>query len=155
MATKNAIRWAVKHYRELDTGELYQLLRLRSEVFVVEQNCVFLDMDNKDQLCHHVMGWSGDKLAGYSRIVPPGISYVESSIGRIVTSPSARRLGVGRELMVESIRAVYRLHGKKDIRIGAQYYLKGFYESFGFLQAGEIYPEDGINHIEMLLSVTP
>lgn len=154
MAIRNEINWSVKHYRELDTDELYQLLRLRSEVFVVEQACVFLDMDNKDQVCHHVMGWSGTMLAGYSRIVPPGISYVESSIGRIVSSPSGRRLGIGRELVRESIRALYSLHGKRDIRIGAQYYLKGFYESFGFLQAGEIYPEDGINHIEMLLSVT-
>ena len=110
-------------------------------------------MDNKDLVCDHVMGWRGDELMGYSRIVPPGISYVESSIGRIVSSPAARGSGIGRELMVQSIQALYRLHGKRDIRIGAQYYLKGFYESFGFVQTGEIYPEDGISHIEMLLSI--
>ena len=153
MATKNTISWTVKHFRELTTDELYQILRLRSEVFVVEQTCVFLDMDNKDQVSHHVMGWSVDRLAGYSRIVPPGISYAESSIGRIVSSPASRQLGIGRQLLRESIDALYRLHGNRDIRIGAQYYLKEFYESFGFVQAGEIYPEDGINHIEMLLSV--
>jgi ElaA protein len=145
--------WVCKHFSELSTEELYQILRLRSEVFVVEQNCVFLDMDNKDLVCDHVMGWRGDELMGYSRIVPPGISYVESSIGRIVSSPAARGSGIGRELMVQSIQALYRLYGKRDIRIGAQYYLKGFYESFGFVQTGEIYPEDGINHIEMLLSI--
>ena len=153
MGIENYIEWAVKHFRELTTAELYAILRLRSEVFVVEQNCVFLDMDNKDFLCDHVMGWSGDRLLGYSRIVPPGISYEESSIGRIVSSPAARRLGTGRALVHQSIDALYRLHGKRDIRIGAQYYLKEFYESFGFVQTGEIYPEDGINHIEMLLFI--
>lgn len=153
MATNLMLGWVCKHFSELSTEELYQILRLRSEVFVVEQNCVFLDMDNKDLVCDHVMGWREDELLGYSRIVPPGISYVESSIGRIVSSPAARGLGVGRELMLQSIQTLYRLHGKRDIRIGAQYYLKGFYESFGFVQTGEIYPEDGINHIEMLLSI--
>ena len=146
--------WTCKHFSDLTTGELYPILRLRSEVFVVEQHCVFLDLDNKDQVCHHVMGWKDGQLLGYSRIVPPGISYAESSIGRIVSSPDARGLGIGRELIVESIQALYALHGKRDIRIGAQYYLKDFYESFGFVQKGEIYSEDGINHIEMLLSIT-
>ncbi|HXB92540.1 MAG TPA: GNAT family N-acetyltransferase [Puia sp.] len=143
--------WTCKKFEELTVGELYELLRLRSEVFVVEQNCVFLDMDDKDQYCDHLMGWREDKLVGYARIVPAGISYVESAIGRIVSSPAARRLGVGRELLRESISALYRIHGKQVIRIGAQYYLKGFYESFGFKQAGKIYLEDGIEHIEMLL----
>jgi ElaA protein len=153
MATDNRITWVFKHFSALTTEELYRILRLRSEVFVVEQNCVFLDMDNKDLVCHHLMGWEEKQLVGYSRILRPGISYVESSIGRIVSLPAARGLGIGRELMVQSIQALYRLHGKRDIRIGAQYYLKGFYESFGFVQTGEIYPEDGINHIEMLLSI--
>jgi ElaA protein len=148
-----AINWVCKSFRELSTEELYKILRLRSEVFVVEQNCVFLDMDNKDQVCDHLMGWRDDELLGYSRIVPSGISYAESSIGRIVSSPAARGMGIGRDLLVQSIRTLYRLHGKRDIRIGAQYYLKEFYESFDFVQTGEIYPEDGIDHIEMLLSI--
>jgi ElaA protein len=147
------IKWVCKPFRELTTEELYLILRLRSEVFVVEQNCVFLDMDNKDFYCDHLMGWKENILLGYSRIVPPGISYEESSIGRIVSSPAGRGMGVGRELMQQSIQTLYRIHGKKDIRIGAQYYLKEFYESYGFVQTGEIYPEDGINHIEMLLSI--
>jgi ElaA protein len=147
------INWVCKPFRELTTEELYLILRLRSEVFVVEQNCVFLDMDNKDFYCDHLMGWKENMLLGYSRIVPPGISYEESSIGRIVSSPAGRGMGVGRELMQQSIRTLYRIHGKRDIRIGAQYYLKEFYESYGFVQTGEIYPEDGINHIEMLLSI--
>jgi ElaA protein len=148
-----AINWICKHFSELTTEELYHILRLRSEVFVVEQNCVFLDMDNKDFDCHHLMGWKGKQLLGYSRILRAGISYVESSIGRIVSSPAARGMGIGRELLSESIKALYRLHGMRDIRIGAQYYLKEFYESYGFVQTGEIYSEDGIDHLEMLLTV--
>lgn len=144
--------WTCKHFRELTTEELYAILRLRSEVFVVEQNCVFLDMDNKDIYCHHLMGWKDHLLAGYSRIVPAGISYAESSIGRIVTSPAARGAGIGRELLTKSIDQLYSLYGKSCIRIGAQYYLKEFYSSFGFVQKGEIYLEDGIKHIEMLLA---
>ena len=141
-----------KRFHQLTVDELYAILRLRSEVFVVEQNCVFLDMDNKDSYCDHLMGWKDDLLVAYSRIVPPGISYVESSIGRIVTSPMARRSGAGRELLIKSIDTLYTLHGKRPIRIGAQYYLKNFYASFGFVQKGEIYLEDGIEHIEMLLA---
>ena len=147
------INWVCKPFSALTTQELYSILRLRSEVFVVEQNCVFLDMDNKDLLCDHLMCWKGNMLLAYSRIVPPGISYEESSIGRIVSSPAGRGTGVGRDLLQQSIQMLYGIHGKRDIRIGAQYYLKEFYESFGFVQTGDIYPEDGINHIEMLLSI--
>src|ERR1700728_4566526 len=103
------INWICKGFSELTTEELYHILRLRSEVFVVEQNCVFLDMDNKDFDCHHLMGWSEKQLLGYSRILRAGISYVESSIGRIVSSPAARGMGIGRELLSESIKALYRL----------------------------------------------
>jgi ElaA protein len=145
--------WTCKSFDELTTKELYAILRLRSEVFVVEQNCVFLDMDNKDLYCHHLMGWENNQLLGYSRVLNAGISYEESSIGRIVTSPSARGRGIGRDLLIQSINTLYSLHGKRDIRIGAQYYLKKFYESFGFVQKGDIYLEDGIEHIEMLLPI--
>ncbi|HXB09321.1 MAG TPA: GNAT family N-acetyltransferase [Puia sp.] len=147
------VNWSIKPFEQLTTEELYAILRLRSEVFVVEQNCVFLDMDNKDRHCSHLMGWQGELLAAYSRIVPAGISYEETSIGRIVTSPTARRSGIGRELLIQSIDHVYKLYGRRSIRIGAQYYLKEFYASFGFVQKGEIYLEDGIEHVEMLLSV--
>ena len=145
--------WTCKSFDELTTKELYAILRLRSEVFVVEQNCVFLDMDNKDLYCHHLMGWENNQLLGYSRVLNAGISYEESSIGRIVTSPSARGRGIGRDLLIQSINTLYSLQGKRDIRIGAQYYLKKFYESFGFVQKGDIYLEDGIEHIEMLLPI--
>jgi ElaA protein len=145
-----AIRWMLKTFRELTNDELYAALRLRTEVFVVEQQCIFQDMDNKDQPCHHLLGWQDGQLAACTRIVPPGLSYDNyPSIGRVVTSPTARGQGVGRILMEESIRVTEQLYGKQPIRIGAQLYLKKFYESFGFEQTSEVYDEDGIDHIEM------
>jgi ElaA protein len=143
------ITWALKHFSALSSAELYSILRLRSEVFVVEQNCVFLDMDNKDQQCHHLMGWMEEKLVAYSRLVPPGISYDLPSIGRVTTSPKVRLTGAGKELMQHSIDELFRLFGVSPIRIGAQLYLKKFYGYFGFTQSSEIYDEDGIDHIEM------
>jgi ElaA protein len=140
---------SLKPFHELSPEELYQILRLRSEVFVVEQNCVFLDMDNKDQHCDHLMIYSGH-LVAVSRLVPPGVSYREMSIGRVASHPSARGTGAGKKLMEESIRLIYAKYGEGPIRIGAQYYLKKFYEGFGFYQCSEIYDEDGIDHILML-----
>ena len=145
------LNWVFKPFDALSLQELYALLRLRSEVFVVEQNCVFLDMDDKDQLCHHLLGYKGDLLAAYTRIVPKGVSYDEyASIGRVVTSPQVRGEGRGRELMEESIRRLHELYGVVPIKIGAQLYLKAFYNSLGFEQCGEVYDEDGIDHIPML-----
>jgi ElaA protein len=144
------IKWISKKFHDLTVDELYAQLRLRSEVFVVEQNCVFLDMDDKDQKCDHLLGWIGDDLAASARIVPAGISYSEPSIGRVVTSPKYRGTGSGKELMEEAIRLTIQLHGNQPIRIGAQLYLKKFYTSLGFIADGEIYLEDGIEHIEMV-----
>lgn len=144
------IRWELKKFNELSADSMYQLLRLRSEVFVVEQQCIFLDMDNKDQHCHHLLGWIGEELAASTRLVPPGLSYEEISIGRVVSSPRFRGKGIGRLLMEESIRACYQLWGRRNIRIGAQLYLENFYQSLGFVTDGEPYLEDGIPHVEML-----
>jgi ElaA protein len=144
------INWIVKKFDELSPNELYAILRLRSEVFVVEQTCVFLDMDNKDQASWHLMGWQDEKLMAYTRLVPPGIAYKEPSIGRVVTSPAARGGGFGKLLMEKSIEQAEALFGKISIRIGAQVYLTNFYNSFGFEQSSDIYDEDGIDHIQML-----
>jgi ElaA protein len=143
------INWYSKEFNNLTPHELYAILQLRTEVFVVEQNCVFQDMDGKDEYCHHIMGWNGDKLIATSRIVPPGIAYEFPSIGRIVTSPAARGRSAGKELVNKSISALNKLYGDSTIRIGAQLYLKKFYESFGFEQSGDVYDEDGIDHIQM------
>lgn len=144
------INWIVKKFDDLSPNELYAILRLRSEVFVVEQTCVFLDMDNKDQASWHLMGWQDEKLMAYTRLVPPEIAYKEPSIGRVVTSPAARGDGFGKLLMEKSIEQAETLFGKIPIRIGAQVYLTRFYNSFGFEQSSDIYDEDGIDHIQML-----
>jgi len=144
------MQWLLKKFDELTPHQLYAVLRLRNEVFVVEQQCVFQDADDKDQCSYHLLGFNDGLLAAYTRLVPPGEIYEESSIGRVVTSPAVRRSGAGRELMLRSIDAVYELFGRQPIRIGAQLYLKNFYESFGFTQVSDIYLEDGIEHIYML-----
>lgn len=143
------IFWQLKTFDKLSPAELYAILRLRSEVFVVEQTCIFLDMDDKDQACTHLMGWENNKLVAYTRLVPAGVSYAEPSIGRVVTSPSTRGRGLGKLLMTKSIEEATRLYGKTPIKIGAQVHLKTFYESLGFIQSSGIYDEDGIDHIEM------
>lgn len=143
------LNWRFQTFRELSNDELYAILRLRSEVFVLEQRCCFLDMDDKDQHCHHLSGYLGNGLMAFSRIVPPGISYEYPSIGRIVVSGRGRARGFGIELLEMSIAKVESLYGKVPIRIGAQLYLKRFYESFGFRQSGDVYLEDEIDHIQM------
>jgi ElaA protein len=113
-------------------------------------------MDNKDQPSYHLMGWQNfsgsSKLVAYTRLIPPGIMYNEPSIGRVVTSSLIRGTGAGRKLMDQSIELIYKLYGKQPIKIGAQLYLRKFYTSLGFQQTSEIYLEDGIEHIEMVLS---
>lgn len=146
------MNWILKEFNALTVHELYAILQLRSEVFVVEQNCVFQDIDFKDQRAYHLMGYIDNQLLAYTRLLPAGFPYVEASIGRVVTAKAARNSGIGKKLMTESIDTLYRLYGRQTIKIGAQYYLKKFYESFGFQQSGEIYLEDGIEHIEMLLN---
>ena len=143
------LTWTLKSFDDLSNDELYQILRLRSEVFILEQQCFFQDMDNKDQLCGHLMGWSAKGLMAVSRVVPPGMSYSFPSIGRVVVSPLGRGKGYGVELLHQSIQCVENIYGKVEIRIGAQLYLKKFYENFHFFQSSEIYLEDGIEHIEM------
>lgn len=143
------IRFECKHFNDLTPSELYRIIHLRNEVFVVEQNCVFQDADHKDEDAYHLMAWNNKELAGYTRLLPPGLVYEYMSIGRVVTSPKYRRSGLGKRLMEASIKKCHELFGAGDIKIGAQLYLKNFYESFGFHQAGEGYLEDGIPHIHM------
>ncbi len=146
------MKWILKNFDELSPHELYAILQLRNEVFAIEQNCVYPDMDNRDQPSYHLMAWQNEKLVAYTRIIPPGILYPEPSIGRVVTSLSVRRTGIGKELMLQSIEETYKLYGKTPIKIGAQIYLQKFYTNLGFKQTSEIYLEDGIEHIEMLKS---
>jgi ElaA protein len=146
------MNWLLKKFQDLLPHELYAIMQLRNEVFVVEQNCVYQDADNKDQQSYHFMGWTdNNKLVAYTRILPPGVAYTEASVGRVVTSPSARGSGIGRVLMEKSIEQVYKLFGNNPLKIGAQLYLLKFYSSFGFQQTSDIYLEDNIEHVEMLL----
>jgi ElaA protein len=145
------LNWQLQKFDMLTPAQLYAILRLRSEVFVVEQQCVYLDCDNKDAGALHLAAWHKEKPLAYTRLLPAGYYFTEPSIGRVVTAPEARGIKLGRELMQRSIEACHQHFGKQSIRIGAQLYLKKFYESLGFVQAGEVYLEDGIEHIEMVL----
>ena len=142
--------WISKTFTELTPDELYKIFQLRAEVFIVEQNCAYLDFDDKDQHSIHLGLWQDNKLLAYSRILPPGLAYDQPSIGRICTSMSVRKTGSGRELVKKSIEVIYKLYGEQPIKISAQFYLKKFYESFGFQTKGEIYLEDFIDHIAMI-----
>lgn len=142
--------WTCSDFSDLTNMEVYKILQLRNEVFIVEQNCPYPDCDEKDFAAYHLCAWQNDQLVAYSRLLAPGISFPEkASIGRVLTSPSARRQNLGKELMTRSIRGIYTLFGRIDIEISAQYYLKSFYEFFSFIQASEIYLEDDIPHIKM------
>lgn len=145
------MKWDYKSFNDLTPPELYAILKLRSEVFVVEQNCVYLDTDNKDQLSFHLSGWIGKDLVAYARILPPGLAFEEASIGRVVTNPLYRKIGAGRELMLQAIERTINQFDVSAIKIGAQLYLLDFYTSLGFKISGPQYMEDGIPHIEMIL----
>lgn len=145
------MNWICIPFDELSPTQLYAILQLRNEVFVVEQNCVFQDADDKDQPSWHLMGWKDSKLVAYTRLVPAGICYEQPSIGRVVICPKMRKSGLGKELMEKSISMIYKLWQVQPIRISAQLYLKSFYESFGFQQCSEVYLEDNIEHIAMIL----
>ncbi|NAW52128.1 GNAT family N-acetyltransferase [Elizabethkingia argentiflava] len=144
------IEYLVKAFRELDNTELYEILKLRNEVFVVEQNCAYQDLDDKDQRCYHLMCFVDHKFAGYTRILPGGVSYPETSIGRVVIRSDYRALKLGKKLMEKSMEVCEDLFKSSTIRIGAQQYLLKFYNSLGFVEVGEPYDEDGIPHIQMI-----
>ncbi len=146
------INWFYKSFQELTATEIYEILALRSEVFVVEQNCVFQDMDGKkDFESIHLFGKTIDnQIVAYTRILPANLAFKYASIGRVANSPKLRGKGIGKLLMGKSIETLYKIFGKVPIEIGAQYYLKSFYESFGFVISSEIYLEDDIEHIEMI-----
>ncbi|MBZ4190516.1 GNAT family N-acetyltransferase [Niabella beijingensis] len=152
MQQQPVIEWACRSFDQLTLTELYAILQLRAAVFVVEQTSIYQDVDGKDVNALHVTGMDKDQVAAYTRLLPPGVSYKEPSIGRVVVASSHRAYGLGRELMKRSIEASYRQFGKNSIRISAQLYLQKFYESLGFGTVSDVYDEDGIPHIEMLLA---
>jgi ElaA protein len=144
------IQWKIKDFENLSVNELYDILRLRSEIFVVEQNCVYLDPDGKDKLALHLFGEFEGKIVAYSRLFKPGISFDNCSIGRVTVDINFRDRKWGHDLMRESIAGIKFHFSESKITIGAQLYLKKFYESHGFVQTSEMYMEDDIPHIEMI-----
>jgi len=142
----------IKSFADLSNRELYYIIRLRNEVFVVEQSCPYQDTDEKDLEALHLFykEKGSDHILAYCRLLPAGISYADCSIGRVVSSMQVRKTGLGRRMMQQAIDFIRNEWKEKTIRISAQLYLKAFYESLGFIATGEVYPEDNIPHIEML-----
>ena len=147
------IEWQWSSFEELTRDTLFEICKLRQEVFIVEQNCAYQDLDDLDQVSWHLMGWRKDsvdkKLVAYLRVVFPGKKYQEPSIGRVITAPSVRRTGLGYALTQEAISRIVQIYPKTAIRISAQQYLEKFYSKFEFEKVGDPYDEDGIPHIEM------
>lgn len=143
------MHFTFKEFSALSTTELFEIYKLRSEVFIVEQTCAYQDVDDKDLSAFHVMLFEKDQLIGYTRILPPGISYTEPSIGRVVLKKEFRTQGTGKLLMKQSIKQSLELFHNQIIVISAQSYLLTFYTGLGFSKEGEEYLEDDIPHVKM------
>ncbi len=139
-----------KLFRELTSIELYKILQLRSEVFVVEQNCVYQDVDDKDQKALHVIGYKNNNIIAYTRVFKPGDYFLEASIGRVVVKQSERKYNYGHQIVKASIKAIKDNFKETTIKISAQTYLIKFYNSLGFEKIGKEYLEDNIPHIAMI-----
>lgn len=144
------MNWHVKEFNQLTTKELYEILKVRAEVFVVEQQCIFQDLDSKDEVSYHLFIEDNSEIVAYLRILPPNISYSEAAIGRVLTKAEHRKKGISRKLVQNAINFVTDSLGEQTIRISAQAYLLKFYNDLGFESVSEVYLEDGIEHIEML-----
>lgn len=146
---KEAITWKIKTFKELSLTELYSLLKLRSIVFVVEQNCVYQDIDGKDEKALHLLGEYNNKIMAYARLFKAGDYFENASIGRVVIHPDARENKHGHQMMQKAIAGIETYFNETKITISAQLYLQKFYESHGFIKTSEVYLEDDIEHIEM------
>jgi|SRR5690606_5413370 len=143
------LNWHFKEFNELTPKELYDIFHLRVEVFMLEQNCLYNEVDGKDPKCSHLWCTLDDKIVAYCRIVPPGVSYEIPSIGRVVSHPEFRHLKLGHQLMKNAIQIIENHFQTEKIKISAQSYLKKFYEQYGFVQTSEEYLEDNLPHMEM------
>lgn len=146
---RDSLIWIINEFDELNIQSLYNILRLRSTVFVVEQNCPYQDLDNKDQTSTHLQGFYKKQLVAYCRLFKAGAYFEEAAIGRVVVDPNYRRYGFGHQLMDKAISLQKELFNEDQITISAQLYLKKFYESHGFKQTSDEYLEDNIPHIQM------
>ncbi|WP_395053663.1 GNAT family N-acetyltransferase [Flavobacterium sp.] len=146
---KDTINWKIKPFKELSLHELYSLLKLRSIVFVVEQNCVYQDIDGKDEKALHLLGEYNNEIVAYARLFKGGDYFENASIGRVVIHPEARDKKFGHEMMQQAISGIESYFKETKITISAQLYLQKFYESHGFLKTSAVYLEDDIEHVEM------
>ncbi|OON59464.1 GNAT family N-acetyltransferase [Massilia sp. KIM] len=146
--------WQFSSFSDLSNKDLYEVLAQRQNVFILEQTCLYPDIDGYDLDAHHLLGWRSvdgkRELAAYLRVLAPGAKYAEMSLGRVITTPAARGTGAGRLLLARGIECAESLYPGHRIRIGAQQYLESFYQSFGFQTVSAPYDEDGIMHIDML-----
>jgi ElaA protein len=148
------IEWRWYRFGDFDSQTLFEYLRLRQAVFVVEQQCAYPDMDDLDVQSHHLLGWSGNQIAACLRLVPPTLKYAEPSLGRVITAKFARGTGVGHALLGQGLKGAMDLYPGLSNRIGAQAHLQGYYAQHGFVRVSEPYDEDGIAHVDMLWSPT-
>jgi ElaA protein len=144
------IHWQCLSFEQLTTKQLYTILGLRSQVFVVEQDCVYQDIDGADPQALHVCGWDGEQLVAYARLFAPGVKFAEAALGRVISNPACRGSGAGRQLLQQCLSYLSQHYGNQAVRISAQSYLCAFYQSFGFAVVSDEYLEDDIPHLEML-----
>lgn len=147
------MEWTIKQFQDLSLDELYAILYLRTEVFVVEQSCPYQEVDNKDQESYHLLGQDNGEIVAYARLLPPGITFPEASIGRVLVTRSHRGKGLAQQLMARSLAFLVEELGQKRIQLSGQTYLEKFYKSFGFKPVSQSYLEDGIPHKDMLLEM--
>lgn len=144
------MKWKIKKFNELKVEEIYEILKLRNEVFVVEQQCIYQDCDGKDEKSYHLFGEDNGKIAAYLRILEKDVSYNEISIGRVLTKQEYRGKGLAKEMMLKAIEFIDTRLNERIIRISAQEYLLNFYSSLKFKKVSDVYFEDEIPHVEML-----
>ncbi len=148
------ITWQWLNFEQFSASTLYAVLALRSEVFVLEQTCIYQDIDGLDPACWHLLGWQAidgvPQLVAYLRGLPPGLKFTQASLGRVLTASAVRGSGTGRALLNEGLQRMQHQFPDQAIRIAAQCYLQSFYEDFGFVACSDMYDEDGIAHIDMM-----
>lgn len=144
------LNWELKKFEELKVEEIYKILKIRTEVFVVEQQCAYQDCDGKDEKSYHLYLQNQGEIAGYLRILPKGVSFNELSIGRVLVNKSYRGKGIAREMMLKALDFIEKELKETEVKISAQVYLIDFYRSLGFKETSKEYLEDNIPHIDMI-----
>ncbi|MCQ4087338.1 GNAT family N-acetyltransferase [Saccharibacillus sp. JS10] len=144
------MQWHLKSFEQLTGDEIYRILEQRVAVFMLEQNCLYPEIDGKDNQCYHLFAEENGQIAAYCRLIPPGVTYTQASIGRVLVNDAFRGQGLAQQMMTQAITFLTEELGQSQIKIQAQHYLEKFYGSFGFTPISDVYPEDGIPHVDML-----